>query len=37
MAGSGLNNGYELESDEWLDQRLTMDTSWRAMYGWTRA
>jgi len=37
MAGQGLNNGYNVESDVWLDQGLTMDTGWRAMDGCTRA
>jgi len=37
MAVHGLNNGYKVGSDEWLYKDLTMDTRWRAMYGWTRA
>ena len=37
MAGSGLNNGYKMESDIWLDQGLIMDTRCGAMDGWNRA
>ena len=37
MTRQVLNNEYEVESDVWLDQGLTMDTRWRAIYGWTRA
>ena len=37
MAGPRHNNRYEVENDEWLDKGLTMDTMWRAMYGWTKA
>ena len=37
MAVPGLNNGYKVESDEWLYKGLTMDTRWRAMNGCTSA
>jgi len=37
MTGPGLNNGYKVGSNDWLDQGLTMDSRWRAMYGWIRA
>ena len=37
MAGPGLNNGYKVGSNGWLEQGLTMDTRWGAMDDWTRA
>ena len=37
MAGPGLNNGYNVESNGWMYKGLIMDTMWRATIGWTRA